>query len=517
MEEARRPARALVHPLWWAALLLLVLNDHGLKSAGWLPGALTGKLSDVAGLIVAPALLATLLRCRTRRALALAHGAVGAGFAAINLWPAAAAAVEWATALTPFPWRITVDPTDLLALPALLGSWALLVPAMERRRPGLRRPLEVGTVLAGAVACLGTSPPDEPVYPSWHADLLIGNGTSQTLVLRLRPLKESVRIDCAAVAAAPSAVLRPELFATAAVTWEVEPGRTVPARGTGDPATLEEAPCYAYLLEGGGLARTLLFWQAADYPLLDVSSRLEAADPARVVAIDESDGPVTTAPHEAAFVPAFVAGERPTEPPCLVPDASGGVDWSEPLPLGTRVIESVAMGADGCHVVTLRAQASGAEQRLYLCAPLAALPFAADEELTVARLSRGQSLRAIEGIEVFGATARLRLGRGDDVVPFGEGSIDVAPLEGCGRMLDGCGDWLVPLSVDVRDAAGQLLTPLTAGADVAVGGGTLTLLRAFDLPVADTECLPLAVDHERVLESVWVGPAPGAGTEEGEP
>src|SRR5690606_12557634 len=41
------PARPLRHPRFWAALALLVVNDHALKGAGVLPGALTGKLSDV--------------------------------------------------------------------------------------------------------------------------------------------------------------------------------------------------------------------------------------------------------------------------------------------------------------------------------------------------------------------------------------------------------------------------------------------------------------------------------------
>jgi len=55
------PPRALSHPLWWAALALLVANDHVLKGAGLLPESLTGKLSDFAGMIVAPPLLGALI------------------------------------------------------------------------------------------------------------------------------------------------------------------------------------------------------------------------------------------------------------------------------------------------------------------------------------------------------------------------------------------------------------------------------------------------------------------------
>ena len=49
------PADALLHPLALAALVLLILNDHLLKDLA--PGPLTGKLSDVAGLVVLPLII----------------------------------------------------------------------------------------------------------------------------------------------------------------------------------------------------------------------------------------------------------------------------------------------------------------------------------------------------------------------------------------------------------------------------------------------------------------------------
>ncbi len=48
----------LIHPVTVAATALLILNDQVLKAA--YPGWLTGKLSDVAGLVMAPPLLAVL-------------------------------------------------------------------------------------------------------------------------------------------------------------------------------------------------------------------------------------------------------------------------------------------------------------------------------------------------------------------------------------------------------------------------------------------------------------------------
>ncbi|GAA3121815.1 hypothetical protein GCM10020001_047700 [Nonomuraea salmonea] len=59
--EPPRPPRAvnlgmryawLCHPVTVAGVLVLLVNDHLLKAA--FPGVVTGKLSDVAGLLVAP-------------------------------------------------------------------------------------------------------------------------------------------------------------------------------------------------------------------------------------------------------------------------------------------------------------------------------------------------------------------------------------------------------------------------------------------------------------------------------
>jgi outer membrane protein assembly factor BamB len=156
--------RALASPLWWLALALLVLNDHLLKHSGVFPGALTGKLSDVAGLVVAGPLLAALLAARRERTVALAFAAVGAVFAAINLSPSLARAWEELTALGGMRWRVWCDPTDLLALPALVVAWRLLVPAM-RASTARRDALERLAAIAGAIGCMATSParPPEPL------------------------------------------------------------------------------------------------------------------------------------------------------------------------------------------------------------------------------------------------------------------------------------------------------------------------------------------------------------------
>src|SRR5690349_2000892 len=72
---------------FWAALFVLVLNDHVLKGSGLVPAVITGKLSDFAGLIVAPVLLCAAFSARSDRARGFWITLVALGFAAIKLSP----------------------------------------------------------------------------------------------------------------------------------------------------------------------------------------------------------------------------------------------------------------------------------------------------------------------------------------------------------------------------------------------------------------------------------------------
>jgi len=138
----------LLHPVVWLAIAVLVINDHVLKAL--VPGWVTGKLSDVAGLIFFPLILAGLvdlgahtlgrdLSATTRRRLAtVAALATGVVFAGIQLWPAMADLYLDALSLLQWPYHAvaravhgeplpalvrpmhTADPSDLIALPALV-------------------------------------------------------------------------------------------------------------------------------------------------------------------------------------------------------------------------------------------------------------------------------------------------------------------------------------------------------------------------------------------------------------
>ncbi len=158
---------SLLHPVWWVALGMLAINDHFLKGAGVMPGWFTGKLSDFAGLFLAPPLLAALLKIRTRRGLMACYGATGVVFSAIQLSEGLAA--HWIDFLATMGihWRVWSDPTDLLALPMLWASWKLLEPEMRahNRHSGTawRRTVQAAGATGGALLCMATSPPDEPI------------------------------------------------------------------------------------------------------------------------------------------------------------------------------------------------------------------------------------------------------------------------------------------------------------------------------------------------------------------
>ena len=503
MEERYRPARALAHPAWWVALVVLVLNDHLLKGAGVLPGAITGKVSDFAGLLVAPVALAALLRLGSRRAVALAHVAVGLGFALVNVWAGAARGLEAATALTPLPWAVTVDPSDLLALPMIGVSWRWLVPRMTRPAVAMRPWAARGGVALGTLACLATSPPPETqtVYPDWNTDLVLANDTTETLVLRVRPLKPSVFVDCETVRRSPSTWLSRPLF-DSAETWILEPERNIPIRGT--DSRQAQAACHVYLVEGSGFASALLFWMDGDYPTGPISSGPDEVHGLRAIRIQGAGLMATLESHPAVFsTPVEETGR--VDSVCALPGPEPQVDWSLPLPLGTRTLLGVRSAPDGCHALTLSSGGASGE-RWYLFLGGVPLPFVDGDELTFTAITRGQELASVEGVEIFGPTKRLVAARGLDVAPFGSARTHHQEIAGCPPLQDDCGSVPVPLSVVVSDGDGATAAELVSGDshELSDGGGELHLLRAVRLPVADAACLPYAEDYDTYLESVYV-------------
>jgi len=119
--DPRSPIGEALHPVALAAVVVLVVNDWVAKRH-W-PGALTGKLSDIAGLVFAPLALSALIGLVTRRHVTRARligciAATGIVFAATKL----SVTIAHAIASLGFHAHIVADPTDLFCLPALLVS-----------------------------------------------------------------------------------------------------------------------------------------------------------------------------------------------------------------------------------------------------------------------------------------------------------------------------------------------------------------------------------------------------------
>lgn len=148
-------AHPLLHPVSLAAIALLVVNDHVLKAA-W-PGLVTGKLSDVAGMVFFPLFLAAVAQqlrpgLPLRRAVAACALLTALVFAAIKLWPLAGDAYRAGLGALQWPFRalwallqghdvpalarvaLTPDATDVLTIPAvLIAVWLARRPRYQAR------------------------------------------------------------------------------------------------------------------------------------------------------------------------------------------------------------------------------------------------------------------------------------------------------------------------------------------------------------------------------------------------
>jgi len=157
--------RALTNPITLIAIVVLLLNDHVFKVVS--PSWWTGKISDFAGLICAPLLIAVPLAMliprrklnanrHAQRVGLIAFMLIGVGFAAIKTIPAAnSAAIAIMSALLGGSVQIVRDPTDLIALPMLLIGWQIWQHAATPNKLAVRRSWFV--LALGAFACVATS------------------------------------------------------------------------------------------------------------------------------------------------------------------------------------------------------------------------------------------------------------------------------------------------------------------------------------------------------------------------
>jgi hypothetical protein len=228
----------LLHPLPLAAILVTALNDHLLKGSGLLPGWLTGKLSDFAGLFFFPLLVAAVLRAKTAAARTIVVVATGALFAAFKLSPRACAFIAPIAGVTP-------DATDLIALPMLAVAWWWM--ARWRPSPRWNGPAWTRTLVLGgaALTSAATSPIRGPYFyhplPMWSAvgvtrqsvactdvDLWVSKsgrqGVGLTIAFEPRATPCTLRLDLLALVVPGE---REQIAALPPQRIDVEPGQPV--------------------------------------------------------------------------------------------------------------------------------------------------------------------------------------------------------------------------------------------------------------------------------------------------
>ncbi|MFO0633179.1 MAG: hypothetical protein U0168_10040 [Nannocystaceae bacterium] len=519
------PQRALLHPVWLASLVLLALNDHWLKYAGLLPDVVTGKLSDLAGLVVAPALFATLLGARTRRSLLFAHVAVAAVFTAIQLSSTAAATWSALMAGFGFPWVITSDPTDLLALPMLAVSWRVLGQAMATPAAALaRRSAEAGAAAVGLLCSVATSRPDPDPFPepNWlppiQGDVWLHNGTGEPLVVRVRALAPTVLLDCGQIGGEPGRLLSDDVFGPVQ-SWSlpVDANLTVIDHVDGT------ADCYAARVDADGFEPVVLFWRGGDYFVRDLpGDGLDETLPGWVSLEYDGDGEGSYTARDAILFPRDPESVPPTGA-CAAPDDADRIDWGDEPVIGNFTIAAIAPGVDGCVALDLVAAGTeGAPHRQYLCMPTLELPFATGDNVALSAVYGAQSealvLSALDDAYLpTNPTRELWLSRGGALPTITSApglQLAAVPAYGCALSVDACGTVGRAVGLTIGGdgfAATQLEhggAPLTLERDDG-SRVTLALAHAQDRVLLDGECAagPQLLGYDLELAALVEGAA----------
>ncbi|GIH93847.1 hypothetical protein Psi01_44770 [Planobispora siamensis] len=215
------------HPVTVIATFVLLINDHLLKHL-W-PGLVTGKLSDLAGLMVAPPLLA-LARVPALAAVI----ATGLGFTLVKTTQAGAEAASQAWTLLAGPSRVLADPTDLITLPALAAAWLIWrrcqsEQAVRRARTLIIVPIALIAVTATAAV---PPPPDATTVVSDGEAITVfdGHGADYGPITSRDDGRTWVRQPAPAPGPGSSPGSSPGPSAPAARTPDAGPASTSPAR-----------------------------------------------------------------------------------------------------------------------------------------------------------------------------------------------------------------------------------------------------------------------------------------------
>jgi len=496
MRKDPSPRRSpLTHPLWWAALAVLLLNDHLIKGADLLPGWMTGKLSDFAGLLVAPVLVAELVRARSTRGRTFAFAAVALPFALINVSPAFASSIESLATSVGLHWRIWTDPTDLLALAALPVAWWLSEGRGERTARD--RSLTSAAVVLGAIACMATSqvPPPPPPFFTTNAFLL--NRTGESLRVRVRWV--DANIDCDDIAADPARALSRGVF-DEGFAFDLDSNDTLPLERSaalsaiGDPGTgTGLLRCDAVLVQADGLTDSVVFWK--DLPTTSVDANIpsgESSLPGQV-AIDAGTGSSPLTASGAGGVVVADLLER-IEPEACGASVDASFEWSAPdLPvLGLYRLAGSTTLPDGCQSLDLVDDLDGTETRAYLCVPGWAFPFVEGDllHLTVEQpRPNARSFRIVRQLDGGVSGAELVLWTIDGALNEGDVRGMIVPLA-CAGERQSCGAYTTLVSLSLEGDPDPLLPgeQRVLPADALGRPRTISLGRAEQTLVARETC-----------------------------
>lgn len=473
-----RLPRAFAHPAWWGALGLLLLNDHVFKGAGVLPGALTGKLSDLAGMIVAPPLFALALGAHRRAARLVAAAAVGIGFGAINLVPEAARALEHALGALHLPARVWVDPTDLWALALLPIGHALSRPEAIRTTRALAVPgwLQHGGVLLAAFACMATTGIGE--------DSTSGGGSSGDGPQIENATGSALSVVLASTEGAGGCSLyRDDRIALLTANAFVAPREIALPDEARAPLSTSAANvrCGAASIALPDGANAVVFWRDLE-PLESFAPDDDERRLARRVVISGESGDFDL--EIGADLSTFEIGaEAPPETTCPESEIAHSLEFTALAESqGFFEVAELRTASDGCLEVdwfALRADTSPDTQRL--CIPDWAFPFEVGEPLSL-----------LQEIDPLGArTLRITRRQGDEVETQLVIWNDASELEGsrvhalepvdCVGTLSACGAYVRPLELELRGRD----APASPGEDVTISGSNPKQTRLLVGPARD--------------------------------
>jgi hypothetical protein len=455
------PYAPLTSPWWWAALVLLAANDHLLKGAGVLPGTLTGKLSDFAGLVVAPVLLVALLRAERLLPRLACFVVTGAVFAAIKASSAATSLWTTLLALAGVHWTVVTDPTDMIALTALpIGWWIAHQERPLPRRATLARIVERAAAVVGVAACVATSGPEPTTSRKWETTAYVVNTSDARVDVRVRWFRGD--FECEEMWGDTFE----RAFAAAAfdegITFAVEPGNAIPLdpadafEGAGRESPFDDrSDCQVALLQADGMPDVVAMWFIDDVPEVTVAETPGSFTSAGRVDIVGVQGQLAAT---ALGMVGVTVTKRHLAPSC---EPTGpAFQWSSVGLRGFFRVASIDTHADNCVDVLFEqvsgfggAPLGGAAVPTSLCIPRPAFIFGADDVLAVQIDADAFFLSDEAGRSVSGA--RLRGGEGL-ILPSGIEVItrtDAYAVD-CDGDRTGCNAYVVPID-DMLEFSGS--------------------------------------------------------------